>query len=150
MCFSQDHRQHGPVNTGKILQVYKVGDIVDIVVNGSIHKGMPYKIYHGRSGVVWNVSKRAVGVEVNKQKGNRIICKRIHVRIEHVQHSKSRSSFLERIKINRDLQVQAKKDGVKICTKRQNVGPRASQFVKAPKIELVVPMKFVGLYQGQL
>lgn len=24
-------------------------------------------MYHGRTGVVWNVTKRAVGVEVNKQ-----------------------------------------------------------------------------------
>ena len=148
MVFQQGHRQHGPVNTQKILQVYKVGDIVDIVVNGSIHKGMPYKIYHGRSGVVWNVSKRAIGIEVNKQKGNRIICKRIHVRIEHVQHSKSRASFLERVKINREVQAQAKADGVKVNTKRQNEGPRPAQFVKKPDVQMVVPVKFVGLYQG--
>lgn len=30
-------------------------------------QGMPHKVYHGRTGVVWNVTKRAVGVEVNKQ-----------------------------------------------------------------------------------
>ena len=28
---------------------------------------MPHKFYHGRTGVIWNVTKRAVGVEVNKQ-----------------------------------------------------------------------------------
>ena len=28
---------------------------------------MPHKYYHGKTGVVWNVTKRAVGVEVNKQ-----------------------------------------------------------------------------------
>lgn len=28
---------------------------------------MPHKVYHGRTGVIWNVTKRAVGVEVNKQ-----------------------------------------------------------------------------------
>ena len=28
---------------------------------------MPHKVYHGRTGVVWNVTKRSVGVEVNKQ-----------------------------------------------------------------------------------
>lgn len=27
---------------------------------------MPHKVYHGRTGVVWNVTKRALGVEVNK------------------------------------------------------------------------------------
>ena len=28
---------------------------------------MPHKVYHGRTGIVWNITKRAVGVEVNKQ-----------------------------------------------------------------------------------
>ncbi|PNX70123.1 hypothetical protein L195_g057112, partial [Trifolium pratense] len=28
---------------------------------------MPHKFYHGRTGRVWNVTKRAIGVEVNKQ-----------------------------------------------------------------------------------
>lgn len=32
-----------------------------------VPQGMPHKVYHGRTGVVWNVTKRAVGVEVNKQ-----------------------------------------------------------------------------------
>lgn len=27
---------------------------------------MPYKWYHGKTGVVWNVTKRAIGVEVMK------------------------------------------------------------------------------------
>jgi large subunit ribosomal protein L21e len=28
---------------------------------------MPHKVYQGRTGVVWNVTKRSIGVEVNKQ-----------------------------------------------------------------------------------
>ncbi|CAL9091114.1 unnamed protein product [Musa textilis] len=28
---------------------------------------MPHKFYHGRTGKVWNVTKRAIGVEINKQ-----------------------------------------------------------------------------------
>ncbi len=38
---------------------------------------------------------RRAGVMVNKRVGNRIIKKRLHVRIEHVQHSKSRIGFLK-------------------------------------------------------
>lgn len=30
-------------------------------------QGMPFKWYHGKTGLVWNVSKRAIGVEINKQ-----------------------------------------------------------------------------------
>ena len=36
-------------------------------VNGAIHKGMPHKVYHGKTGRIFNVTKRAVGVVVNKQ-----------------------------------------------------------------------------------
>jgi large subunit ribosomal protein L21e len=28
---------------------------------------MPHKFYHGRTGRVWNVTKRAIGVVINKQ-----------------------------------------------------------------------------------
>lgn len=43
------------------------GDYVDIKCNPSIHKGMPFKYYHGRTGVVFNVTKTSLGVRVNKQ-----------------------------------------------------------------------------------
>ena len=39
---------------------------MDIKVNAAVHKGMPFKFYHGRTGVIWNVTKRALGVELNK------------------------------------------------------------------------------------
>ncbi|OVA06851.1 Ribosomal protein L21e [Macleaya cordata] len=46
---------------------FRKNGYVDIKVNGAIHKGMPHKFYHGRTGKVWNVTKRAIDVEVNKQ-----------------------------------------------------------------------------------
>ncbi|KAH6796163.1 hypothetical protein C2S51_037149 [Perilla frutescens var. frutescens] len=74
--FSRLFRKKGPTHLSTYLWIFKTGDYVDIKVNGSIHKGMPHKFYHGRTGRVWNVTKRAVGVEVNKsdaalRKGNR-------------------------------------------------------------------------------
>ena len=45
----------------------KVGDYVDVVANSSQQKGMPHKFYHGKTGIVYNVTRRAVGVEMNKQ-----------------------------------------------------------------------------------
>ncbi len=30
-------------------------------------QGMPHKWYQGKTGVVWNVTKRALGVEINKR-----------------------------------------------------------------------------------
>ncbi len=50
----------------KIMTIYKVGDIVDVIANGSIHKGMPHKFYHRKTGRVFNVTQHAVGVIVNK------------------------------------------------------------------------------------
>jgi len=41
---------------------------------------MPYSYYHGRTGIIFNVTKNAVGVEVNKVVGNRQMKKRFHVK----------------------------------------------------------------------
>ncbi|CAA2982678.1 60S ribosomal L21-1 [Olea europaea subsp. europaea] len=65
--FARPFRKKGPTPLSIYLRTYKIGDYVDVKVNGSIHKGMPHKFYHGRTGRVWNVTKRAIGVEVNKQ-----------------------------------------------------------------------------------
>lgn len=44
--------------------------------------------------------RTAVCSQVNKLVGNRIIRKRIHVRTEHVSHSKCRQDFLDRVQAN--------------------------------------------------
>jgi large subunit ribosomal protein L21e len=112
--FSKAFRQHGAPNVSTYLATFKRGDYVDIVANGSIHKGMPHRNYHGKTGKVWNVTPRAVGVLVNKQIRNKIVQKRIHVRIEHVRASKCRQDFLLRMKENNRLRTEAQKAGSKI------------------------------------
>jgi large subunit ribosomal protein L21e len=67
--FSRPFRQKGYIALTTYLRNFKIGDYVDIKVNGAVHKGMPHKFYHGRTGIVWNVTKRAVGVVMNKQVG---------------------------------------------------------------------------------
>jgi large subunit ribosomal protein L21e len=109
--FSRAFRQKGMINLSTYLKSVKVGDLVDIVANAAIHKGMPHKYYHGRTGTVFNVTPHAVGVEVNKQVGNRIIKKHINVRVEHVRQSKCRKDFLDRVKKNEDIKRKAKADG---------------------------------------
>jgi len=49
----------------------QVGDIVEVVANSAVQKGMPHKGYHGRTGIVFNVTKRAVGVEVSQSRRER-------------------------------------------------------------------------------
>merc|ERR1712232_184720 len=122
--FSKGFRKHGMPSISRYLKVYRVGDYVDIKGDSAVHKGMPHKYYHGKTGIVWNVTPRAVGVEVNKQVGNRIIKKRIHVRIEHVQHSSCRQSFLDRVKENDKKRKEAKAAGKKISLKRDPGWPQ--------------------------
>lgn len=45
--FARKFREHGKIKLSTYLKTYKVGDIVDVKVNGAIHKGMPHKFYHG-------------------------------------------------------------------------------------------------------
>jgi large subunit ribosomal protein L21e len=98
--FSRPFRQHGLPAPASYLQNFHLGDYVDVVANGAIHKGMPHKYYHGRTGRVWNVTPRAIGVEINKRVGGRVMKKRLHVRVEHVKKSKCREGFLQRVKDN--------------------------------------------------
>lgn len=116
--FARPFRQRGMINLSTYMIRYKVGDYVDIKVNGAVHKGMPHKFYHGRTGIVYNVTKRAVGVRVNKVVGNRIIHKHINVRVEHISPSKCRQDFLNRVKSNELKKKQARETGGKKITSR--------------------------------
>jgi large subunit ribosomal protein L21e len=140
--FSRPFRHKGYIHLTTYLRNYKIGDYVDIKVNGAVHKGMPHKFYHGRTGIVWNVTKRAVGVVINKQVGHRIIQKRLHVRIEHVQPSRCREDFLERRKTNDRLKAEAKERGEKISTKRQPAGPKGGFVLDASTLQTVTPIPY--------
>jgi ribosomal protein L21E len=162
--FAKDYKTAGQIPLTRYLTTYKLGDYVDIKADGAIHKGMPHKYYHGRTGIVWNVTKSAVGVivrytlilllnispqsilhfrstgfpftalqfaiflfalpkspashsiffsrsQVNKQVRNRIIKKKIHVRIEHVKKSNCRKQFLDRLVSNEIDAKMAKNEG---------------------------------------
>ena len=52
--FWKDFRKNGVTPFNHYLKLYKVGDDVDIKVDGVIHKGMFHKFYHGRTDVVFN------------------------------------------------------------------------------------------------
>ena len=145
--FSKPYKKHGATPFSKYFVVYKVGDYVDILADGSIYKGMPHKFYHGKTGRVFNVTAHAVGVVVNKFVNGRIIPKRIHVRIEHVRKSRSRLAFVERVKANDKAKLEAKAKGQKIQTKRIPAQPK-EEHVVTPKedIKYLNPLKFRELY----
>ncbi|ELW47372.1 60S ribosomal protein L21 [Tupaia chinensis] len=106
--FSRPFRKHGVVPLVRYMRINKKGDIVDIKGMGTVQKGKPHKCYHGKTGRVYNVTQHAVGIVVNKQVKGKILAKRINVRIEHIKHSKSRDSFLKRVKENDQKKKEAK------------------------------------------
>jgi len=147
--FSKSFRKHGMPTLSRYLIKYKRGDFVDIIADPAIQKGMPYSYYHGRTGIVFNVTPNAIGVEINKVVGNRQMKKRMHLRTEHIRPSKCREEFLTRVRKNDAIKKECREKGEKPpCLKRQPVGPRAGYVVKNEDcaIEVLSPLTYVEHY----
>jgi len=143
-AFSRNFREKGMIRLSTYLRQYKVGDIVDIKVNGAVQKGMAHKVYHGKTGVIYNVTKSAVGIIIYKKVKHRYIEKRLNIRIEHIQPSHSREAFLRRVKENAELKKQAKAEGKPVQLKRQPAMPREARTIsiKDNKPETVAPVAY--------
>jgi len=136
--FKRDFREHGPIKLSTFLVPYRVGDIVDIKANAAEQKGMPHKYYHGRTGIVYNVTPRAVGIIIHKIVGNRYMEKRVNVRVEHIKHSKCRQEFLDRVKANDKTKKEANEKGERVTLKRIPRLPREARVVKAADIPMTL------------
>lgn len=144
--FKRDFRAHGMIGLKKQLAIYKVGQFVDIKGVGSVQKGMPHKTYHGRTGVVFNVSQRGLGVIVTKVHRHRQLAKRISVRIEHAKPSKCRSDFLARVKSNDVKKNAASKAGKVISTKRSPIMPRPFSFARSKNVTTIKAQPYEDLF----
>ena len=146
--FSAPFRRHGITPMNRLLTSYRKGDYIDVIADGSVQKGMPHKYYHGKTGVVFDVTKHALGVVVNKRVGGRIIPKRIHIRIEHARMSRSRTAFVDRVHANDAAKREAKANKTFVAFKRVPLQPRAAQTIVTAdtSIEFVNPIKFRQLY----
>ncbi|CAJ0573246.1 unnamed protein product, partial [Mesorhabditis spiculigera] len=142
--FAKDFKKHGIEPLSTYYRIYKRGDIVDIKANGAFQKGMPHKVYHGKTGTVFNVTKHAVGVIVNKRVRGTILPKRINIRVEHIRPSRCRTDFLKRVKENDVARKAAKAAGQpKPVLKRLPKGPRPAHTVKvADCTETLAPLRF--------
>eukprot|EP00826_Nyctotherus_ovalis_P000495 TRINITY_DN0_c594_g1_i2.p1 TRINITY_DN0_c594_g1~~TRINITY_DN0_c594_g1_i2.p1 ORF type:complete len:132 (-),score=41.10 TRINITY_DN0_c594_g1_i2:109-504(-) len=127
---------------------YRIGDYVDAVVDGSKHLGMPHKVYCGRTGRVFDVGKRAIGVIFNKRVRTTVLPKRLHVRFEHLRKSRCHEEFLRRIRDNDKKKAEAKKQGKKINVKRQPAGPAEGHIVELgkTKVEILNPKPWIQVY----
>merc|ERR1712087_514267 len=100
---------------------------------------MAHRIYHGKTGVVWNVTQRSVGVLLKKKVGNRYRTKRLHVRIEHIRRSGCRRDFEQRVKFNRKYAKMHKQDPKKYpfkTLKRVPKGPDSACVVDVSKSKM--------------
>lgn len=120
---------------------------MDIKVDSSVHKGMPFKHYHGRTGVVFNINKRAIGVVVNKEVNGRIIPKKIHVATPHLRHSNCQAQIIARKQTNEATKKAIRESkGEKVNLKRVNAQPKAGYFYSlAATPETIQPLPYVDL-----
>ena len=133
--FKRPFRCNGAEHLSTYMKQYKKGMFVDIVANGSIHKGMPHKFYHGRTGRVFDISPNSIGVIVNKQVRNRIVEKRIHVRVEHLRISTCNANFKKHVKAVEE--AKRKEPEKKQNTKRLPVGPQPEQKIVVDKDSVI-------------
>ncbi|TKR68492.1 hypothetical protein L596_024469 [Steinernema carpocapsae] len=143
--FAKDFKKHGIEPLSTYYRIYKRGDIVDIKANGAFQKGMPFKAYQGKTGRVFNVTKHAVGVVVNKRVRQRVLHKHLNIRIEHIKPSKCRQDFLDRVKANDVKRREAKAQGLSVDLKRKPVEPRKGHLIETSEDytpQLLAPVKF--------
>ena len=145
--FKKPYKTAGLPHATIFLRNFKRGDYVDIKVDSSVHKGMPYKHYQGRTGVVFNVNKRAVGVVINKEVNGRIIPKKLHIAVPHVRPSNCQKQIIERKKANEAIK-KAVREGkaTRQVLKRSNVQPKTGYFYHIEnKPETIQPLPYVDL-----
>ena len=145
--FSRPFRQTGMIKMSTYLTTYKMGDYVDIKCNPAQVKGMPFKHFHGRTGQIYNITKRAVGVRVAKQVNGRIINKHLNVRVEHVIPSKCKDDLIARVKKNEALKKEAKATGTKVALKRKPVQPKEGFVISIAETPATIqPVPFSELF----
>jgi large subunit ribosomal protein L21e len=62
--FRKKPRERGKVGLSRLLKTYNPGDKVTIMIDSSVHKGMPHRRYHGRVGIVKARRGRSYVIEV--------------------------------------------------------------------------------------
>ncbi|EDL42526.1 ribosomal protein L21e, putative, truncated, partial [Plasmodium vivax] len=98
--------------------------------------------------LLFHITKREVGVLVNKRVKHRIIQKKVCVRIEHVRKSRCNEDFKLRKEKNSQIIKEAKLKKEFVSIKRQPEGPKPAAMIKVPptKIITVEPLPFYEEY----
>jgi large subunit ribosomal protein L21e len=107
---------------------------------------MPFKHYHGRTGVVFNVTKRAIGVTVNKECNGRILKKQLHIATPHLKPSKCQAQILSRRVENEAIKKSVREGAPRQNLKRQNAQPKLGYSFKIDAEPTTIqPLPYVDL-----
>lgn len=129
--FTKGFKEHGKPHIARILEQFRMGDMVDCVVDPSIVKGMPHKYYHGKTGVVFNCNPRSYGVIFTRRVGGKYIERQMHIRVEHLRRSRCMEDTARRYAAWNEKLREARARGEKaVPEKRQPVGPRPAFTVQ--------------------
>ena len=74
-------RERGKIGLTKFLHEYKAGEKAVVKIDPSVHKGMPYRRFQGKIGVILNKKGRSYVVNVTQGEAE----KEIIVRPEHLE-----------------------------------------------------------------
>ncbi|MBD3186219.1 50S ribosomal protein L21e [Candidatus Bathyarchaeota archaeon] len=82
-------REKGMSPLTSLLIKYDVGDLVDIKIDSSVHKGMPHRRFHGKTGRIIEKRGKAFVIEVrDKNKMKYVITNRSHFKPNHLLRQK--------------------------------------------------------------
>jgi len=77
----KDVREKGLAPLSRIIYPYREGDKVSIVIDPSVHKGMPHRRYHGKVGTIIGRRGKAYVIKVNLgDKEKTLIVRPQHIR----------------------------------------------------------------------
>ena len=80
--FRKKARDKGIRPLDYLLRDFNEGDIVDIIVNPSEHKGMPHRRYHGKTGEIIKKQGKAFIVAIRQGRATKkIIAAKEHLRL---------------------------------------------------------------------
>eukprot|EP00477_Mikrocytos_mackini_P000202 GAHX01000214.1.p1 GENE.GAHX01000214.1~~GAHX01000214.1.p1 ORF type:complete len:186 (+),score=36.95 GAHX01000214.1:49-606(+) len=115
------------INIRRRMEVFRKDDKVIVKGNGVYQKGLPFKYYQGRIGVVFSVGPRAIGITVQKRVKGTNTDKLLYIHPEH----------LVKVKDNKEL----KKSKLEMETKLKALIEKANP---ADKKDLVKMRELVG------
>jgi large subunit ribosomal protein L21e len=78
---TKEPREHGKLRLSKLLYEYQPGSQVVIMIDSSVHKGMPHRRFHGRVATV--INKRGRSYILSVSQGDAV--KEIIARPEHLE-----------------------------------------------------------------